>query len=232
MPRSRKSKTVKPLNIPQPKQFHYLQPKSNNQKEYIRTIAENDVTFAVGPAGSGKTCVAIGMAIQYFLEGRCSKIVVTRPVLESGERLGALPGDLKEKIAPYLVPIFDEVKKYLSYSDMNLYLNKTDGGIEIAPLAYMRGRTFNNTFIVLDEAQNCTREQLKMFVTRIGIDSKMVITGDLEQSDLPRHLGGALSEFVEKLSDINGVGISKLEYNDIVRHTIIGDILSRLSKEN
>jgi phosphate starvation-inducible PhoH-like protein len=208
-----------------------LKPRSENQKEYIRTIAENAITFCQGVAGSGKTHIAVGMALEYLLDEKVRKIVITRPVVEAGEKIGFLPGDADTKLHPYLLPILDEVNHFISIAQYTGL--KTNNRIEIVPLGLMRGRNFNNCFIVADECQNASYEQLKMLITRLGKDSKMVLTGDVSQSDLQRHLQGGFYDMLDRLSGIDGIGISKLEFSDIVRNPIIAKILGRLdSYEN
>jgi len=206
-----------------------LRPKTDNQADYIRAMADSDVTLCVGPAGTGKTAVAVGLACEYILDKKVKKIVITRPVVEAGKGLGFLPGTFAEKIHPYLVPVLEEMNLYLlpdkvnSLRSMNL--------IEICPLEYMRGRNFHNSFMILDEAQNCTREQIKMFMTRIGWDSKAVINGDIDQSDLPMSLRGGLAECLDKLEGVEGVGVCKLTSDDIIRNDVIARILSKLSDD-
>jgi len=203
-----------------------LKPRTENQKEYIRTIAENIITFCQGLAGSGKTHIAIGMAIEYLLENKVNKIIITRPVLEAGEKIGYLPGTAEEKLHPYLLPILDEIHYFISIAQYTTL--KLNNKIEVVPLGLMRGRNFHNCFIVADECQNASYEQLKMLLTRIGQNSKMVLTGDVGQSDLTRHLQGGFIELINALTSINGIGFSKLYASDIVRNPIIADILSRL----
>ena len=203
-----------------------LKPKTKNQEEYIRTIAENDVTFCTGPAGTGKTAVAVGLACDYLLDKRVEKIIVTRPVVESGRGLGFLPGTFEEKIHPYLTPVLEEMTYRLGVNRVEAY--RRDGKIEVCPLEYMRGRNFHNCFMILDEAQNATFEQLKMFITRIGWDSKAVINGDIEQTDLIVSDQGGLEEFLDRLDEVNGVGIAELTEDDIIRNKIISRILNAL----
>jgi len=203
-----------------------LIPRTINQKEYIRTVAENTVTFCQGVPGSGKTHIAIGMALEYLLDFKVEKIVITRPIVEAGERLGYLPGTAEEKLHPYLLPLFDEINYFLqmqSYAKL-----KVGRKIEVVPLGLMRGRSFHNSFIIADECQNASYDQLKMLLTRIGMESKMVLTGDIAQSDLQRQQQGGFLELINKLNDIEGVSSSKLETSDIVRNPIIGDIVNRL----
>ena len=202
-----------------------LKPKTENQEDYIRCISENDITFCSGPAGSGKTAVSVGLACEYFLENKVEKIILTRPVVESGRGLGYLPGSLNEKIAPYLVPVVEEIKLYLGRETYNSA--RSINAIEMCPLEYMRGRNFHNTFMILDEAQNATYEQIKMFLTRIGLGSKAVINGDISQTDL-QGCNGGLDSCMDRLDGIEGVAICELTSEDIVRNSIISKILSRL----
>lgn len=203
-----------------------LKPRSENQKEYIRTIAENTITFCQGLAGSGKTHIAIGMALEYLLDNKVNRIIITRPVLEAGEKIGYLPGTAEEKLHPYLLPIIDEINHFISLAQYaSLKLNNK---IEVVPLGLMRGRNFHNAFIVADECQNASYEQLKMLLTRVGVDSKLVLTGDVGQSDLNRHLQGGFINMIMALEDIEGIGSSKLDSSDIVRNPIIAKILSKL----
>lgn len=205
-----------------------LRPKTRNQETYMQSIDKSDVTFCSGPAGSGKTSVSVGMACEYLIEKKVDKIIITRPVVESGRGLGHLPGTLVEKINPYLIPILEEMNQYLTKNTVETYRSRDI--IELCPLEYMRGRNFHNCFMILDEAQNATFEQIKMFITRIGKDSKAVINGDLRQSDLGKHQGG-LKTCMDKLSEVSGVGVCKLDYSDIVRSGIVSKILMTLNKE-
>ena len=205
-----------------------LRPKTRNQETYMQSINKSDVTFCSGPAGSGKTSVSVGMACEYLIEKKVDKIIITRPVVESGRGLGHLPGTLVEKINPYLIPILEEMNHYLTRNTVETYRNRNI--IELCPLEYMRGRNFHNCFMILDEAQNATFEQIKMFITRIGKDSKAVINGDLRQSDLGKHQGG-LKTCMDKLAEVSGVGVCKLDYSDIVRSGIVSKILMTLNKE-
>tara|TARA_A100001515_G_scaffold65565_1_gene51912 strand:+ start:153 stop:857 length:705 start_codon:yes stop_codon:yes gene_type:complete len=205
-----------------------LRPKTRNQEAYMQSINKSDVTFCSGPAGSGKTSVSVGMACEYLIEKKVDKIIITRPVVESGRGLGHLPGTLVEKINPYLIPILEEMNQYLTKNTVETYRSRNI--IELCPLEYMRGRNFHNCFMILDEAQNATFEQIKMFITRIGKDSKAVINGDLRQSDLGKHQGG-LKTCMDKLSEVSGVGVCKLDYSDIVRSGIVSKILMTLNKE-
>ena len=181
------------------------------------------VTIAVGPAGTGKTFLAVALACFHLRVKDVKKIILTRPAVEAGERLGFLPGDMRDKVDPYLRPLYDALQEILGF---DLYQKFTAKGIiEIAPLAYMRGRTLNDAFIILDEAQNTTSKQMKMFLTRLGFNSRMVVTGDLTQIDLPRGIISGLSEALEVLSDVKGVGIARLDSADVVRHEVVSRIV-------
>ncbi len=204
-----------------------LKPKTKNQEEYVRAMVEADVVFCSGPAGSGKTSVAVGLACQYLIEEKIEKIIITRPVVESGRGLGYLPGTFQEKIHPYLVPILEEMQMYLSPAEIKKFMDSNT--IEIVPLEYMRGRNFHGCFMILDEAQNATTDQIKMFITRIGRRSKAVINGDVNQTDLPNDIRGGLINCMSKLNDLNKVAIIELTDDDIIRNKIIGSILSRLN---
>lgn len=205
-----------------------LKPRSKNQTEYIRTIAENTIIFCQGVAGSGKTHIAIGMALEYLLDNKVEKIVITRPVVEAGERLGFLPGTAEEKLHPYLMPILDEINYFIP---MQVYTKlKITNRIEVVPLGLMRGRSFNKAFIVADECQNATYDQLKMLLTRIGTDSKMILTGDTDQSDLQKGYRGGFLNLIRLLTDIPNIGLSELDRLDIVRNPIIADIVAKLSE--
>lgn len=203
-----------------------LKPKTENQKIYINVINNNDVTLCTGPAGTGKTAVAVGLACDYLLDKRVEKIIVTRPVIESGRGLGFLPGTFEEKIHPYLIPVLEEMEYRLNTNRVQTY--RDEGKIEVVPLEYMRGRNFHNCFMILDEAQNATFEQLKMFVTRIGWNSKAVINGDIDQTDLAVKNQGGLEQFLERLENVMGVGIAELTEADIIRNKIISKILDAL----
>jgi|TARA_R110002020_G_scaffold194354_10_gene395149 phosphate starvation-inducible PhoH-like protein len=203
-----------------------LKPKTENQAKYIREMSESDLTFCSGPAGSGKTSVAVGLACEYMTDKKIEKIIITRPVVESGRGLGHLPGTLIEKINPYLIPILEEMALYLTKTSVESY--RSNNIIELCPLEYMRGRNFHNCFMILDEAQNATFEQIKMFITRIGRESKAVINGDLHQTDLKNGNDGGLKMCMDKLVGLEGVSICELDYSDIVRNDIISKILLRL----
>lgn len=203
-----------------------LKPRTENQKEYIRGIAENTITFCQGVAGSGKTHIAIGMALEYLLDDKVKKIIITRPVVESGEKIGYLPGTAEEKLHPYLLPLLDEINHFIGSAQFVSL--KTNNKIEVVPLGLMRGRNFHNAFIVADECQNASYDQLKMLLTRIGLNSKMVLTGDTSQSDLHKHMQGGFFHMIKALEDIEGIGMSKLDNTDIVRNPIISKIIGRL----
>ena len=206
-----------------------LRPRSDNQKKYIETIRQNTVTFCQGLAGSGKTHIAVGMAIEALLSEQVDKIIITRPVLEAGERIGYLPGTAEEKLHPYLLPIVDEILYFIS---MGHYTSlKLNNKIEVVPLGLMRGRNFHNAFIVADECQNASYDQLKMLLTRVGRNSKIVLTGDIKQSDLNKNLQGGFSNISRALKDVENIGLSILEASDIVRNPIIAKILEVLDKE-
>ena len=202
-----------------------LKPKTENQADYIRLMADNIVTMCHGPAGTGKTSVSVGLACEYLTEGKIKKIIITRPVVESSRKgLGYLPGSFKDKIHPYLIPVLEEMDLYLNSQQSKRFLDSDI--IEIVPLEYMRGRNFHNAFMILDEAQNATFEQIKMFITRMGKNSKVLINGDINQDDLRGRSG--LDHCMHKLSDIKGVAICRLTYDDIQRNGIIGRVLNAL----
>lgn len=231
--RSRKTKVIDATNDLQIPQVYRnrLKPRTENQKEYIRIAAENSVTFCQGVAGSGKTHIAVGMALEYLLDNKVKKIIITRPVVESGEKIGYLPGTAEEKLHPYLLPLLDEVNHFISSSHYSGL--KTNNKIEIVPLGLMRGRNFHDCFIVADECQNASYDQLKMLITRLGRESKMILTGDTSQSDLHRHMQGGFYNMMEALENVDGIGVAKLAFSDIVRNPIIEKILIRLdSYEN
>lgn len=200
-----------------------IRPKTIGQKAYVDSIRKNTIVFGIGPAGSGKTYLAVAMAIRALKAGDVSRIVLTRPAVEAGERLGFLPGDLAAKIDPYLKPLYDALYEMLEPDTMNRYMEQ--GTIEIAPLAFMRGRTLNDAFIILDEAQNTTPEQMKMFLTRLGFGSKAVVTGDVTQVDLPSGARSGLIVIEEILTSISGVTFSHLTARDVVRHKIVQEIV-------
>jgi phosphate starvation-inducible PhoH-like protein len=198
-------------------------PKTKNQKKLVDTIKKKDLVFVIGPAGTGKTYVSVAMAVKALKDRDVKKIIITRPAVEAGENLGFLPGDLKEKIDPYLRPVYDALNDMIPSEKLKYY--KENGTIEIAPLAYMRGRTLNNAFILLDEAQNTTPMQIKMFLTRMGPNSKMIITGDLTQIDLPSKQQSGLVESLKILKDVKGIGFMELDGKDVIRHKLVRDII-------
>ena len=202
--------------------------KTKNQKKIVNLHKKNDLLFVIGPAGTGKTYVSVALGVKALKEKKVKKIIITRPVVEAGESLGFLPGDLQDKIDPYLKPIYDALEDMIPIQKMKKFIeNKT---IEIAPLAYMRGRTLKNAFILLDEAQNTTKSQLKMFLTRLGEDSKMIVTGDISQIDLRKDQSSGLIDAKEKLRDINGIGFTLLNSSDVLRHRLVKKILDKYKK--
>jgi len=215
----------KPLSVGKKYNGKTVYPKTLNQKFYVKNLYNKDIIFGVGPAGTGKTYLAVMYAVSLLKEGAVKKIILTRPAVEAGESLGYLPGDLKEKIAPYLRPLYDALYDSLGVEQTNALIEKEV--IEIAPLAYMRGRTLENACILLDEAQNTTHSQMKMFLTRLGFASKMIITGDISQIDLPKGVKSGLKEAIEILKDINEIGITIFTKDDVVRHLLVAKILQR-----
>lgn len=200
-----------------------IAPKTKNQKELVKSVEKNDLVFALGPAGTGKTYISVALAVRALKNKDVKKIIITRPAVEAGENLGFLPGDLKEKIDPYLRPIYDALNDMIPSEKLRYY--RENGVIEIAPLAYMRGRTLNNAYILLDEAQNTTPMQLKMFMTRMGPESKVIITGDRSQIDLPRRQKSGLIDALEVLKGVKGIGFVELDERDVVRHKLVKDII-------
>jgi len=203
-------------------------PKTEGQRSYVEMIRQYDVTFGIGPAGTGKTYLATALAVSALKQEQVSRIVLTRPAVEAGEALGFLPGDLHEKLLPYLRPLYDALQDMLEPEELQKYIER--GVIEIAPLAYMRGRTLSNAFIILDEAQNTTMEQMFMFLTRLGADSKCVITGDRTQIDLPRNKRSGLIEAVDALRPVDGIGFTFFMESDVVRHPLVQRILRAYRK--
>ena len=206
-----------------------IKPKTIGQKEYIASVLKNTVTIGVGPAGTGKTYLAVAAAVQAFRDKQVNRIILTRPAVEAGERLGFLPGDLQSKVDPYLRPLYDALFDMLGAETYNKYLER--GSIEVAPLAYMRGRTLDDSFIILDEAQNTSREQMKMFLTRLGFGSKIVITGDITQIDLPRDTVSGLKEAMRVLDGVEDIAICRLNEADVVRHVIVQRIIKAYEED-
>ena len=200
-----------------------VKPKTIGQKEYIKSVLHNTVTIGVGPAGTGQTYLAVAAAVAAFRDKQVNRIILTRPAVEAGERLGFLPGDLQSKVDPYLRPLYDALFDMLGAETYQKYLER--GNIEVAPLAYMRGRTLDDSFIILDEAQNTSREQMKMFLTRLGFGSKIVITGDVTQIDLPADKSSGLKEAMRVLRNVEGIGICQLTNADVVRHVMVQRIV-------
>jgi phosphate starvation-inducible PhoH-like protein len=201
----------------------HVSPRSPGQKDYVDALCKNELVFAVGPAGTGKTYLAVAMAVSMLVSGRVDRIILSRPAVEAGERLGFLPGDMRDKIDPYLRPLYDALHDMLPSEQVVNRLNS--GEIEVAPLAFMRGRTLSNAFVILDEAQNTTHVQMKMFLTRIGENSRMVITGDLSQIDLPSGSVSGLREAVSIVSGVTGIAFVNLTSKDVVRHPLVTKIV-------
>ena len=197
--------------------------KTKGQKAYLKAVNNNDIVFAIGPAGTGKTYQAVASAVSALKNKNVDKIIITRPAVEAGERLGFLPGDLKHKVDPYLTPLFDALSDMLPKEKLKTYLDM--GVIEVAPLAYMRGRTLHNSFIILDEAQNATKTQMKMFLTRLGVTSKSIITGDITQIDLPPKEKSGLVDAIKVLKKIKGITFVNFDEKDVVRHKLVKDII-------
>ena len=205
-----------------------VKPKTIGQKQYVDSVMKNTVTIGVGPAGTGKTYLAVAAAVAAFRDKQINRIILTRPAVEAGERLGFLPGDLQSKVDPYLRPLYDALFDMLGAETYQKYLER--GNIEVAPLAYMRGRTLDDSFIILDEAQNTSREQMKMFLTRMGFGSKVVITGDITQIDLPGDKPSGLKEAMKVLQGVEGVGICQRSQQDVVRHVMVQRIIEAYAK--
>ncbi len=202
---------------------HPIKVKTVNQQRLVQAVKDHDLVFALGPAGTGKTYISVAMAVKALKSKQVKKIIITRPAVEAGENLGFLPGDLKEKIDPYLRPIYDALNDMVPFEKLQYYMEREI--LEIAPLAYMRGRTLNNAFILLDEAQNTTPMQMKMFLTRMGPESKMIVTGDVTQIDLPGNQRSGLKEAVKILNNVTGIGFVELNEKDVVRHKLVKDII-------
>ncbi len=207
-----------------------IKPKTLGQKKYIDSISENTISFGIGPAGTGKTFLAVSMAVRAFKAHTVSKIILTRPAVEAGEKLGFLPGDLQNKVDPYLRPLYDALFEMLGPETFSRLQER--GSIEVAPLAYMRGRTLDESFIILDEAQNTSPEQMKMFLTRLGFNSKMVITGDVTQIDLPNPRNSGLVEAIKVLKNVKDIGINHFTEKDVVRHRLVQDIVKAYEQYN
>ena len=207
-----------------------IKSKTLGQKKYIDAITNNIVTLAIGPAGTGKTYLAVAAAVAAFRSKSVNRIILTRPAVEAGERLGFLPGDMQSKVDPYLRPLYDALFELMGPETFNKYLER--GNIEVAPLAYMRGRTLDDSFIILDEAQNTSREQMKMFLTRLGFGSKIVITGDITQIDLPPEKTSGLKDAIRVLDDVEGIAICSLTAADVVRHEIVSRIIAAYDKRD
>lgn len=205
-----------------------IAPRNANQTKMVRSFAENDLTFALGPAGTGKTYIAIALAVRALKNKECRKIILSRPAVEAGEKLGFLPGDMKDKIDPYLQPLYDALEDMIPQLKLKEYMDS--GTIQIAPLAFMRGRTLNDAVIILDEAQNTTRHQMKMFLTRLGMNGKMIITGDVTQIDLPRSVQSGLLQALRILRGVKGIGVIEYEKKDIVRHPLVQRIVDAYEK--
>ena len=207
-----------------------IKPKTMGQKKYVEMIRKETIVFGVGPAGTGKTYLAMAMAIAAFKKNDVDRIILTRPAIEAGEKLGFLPGDLQQKVDPYLRPLYDALFEIMGAETFHRNLEK--GAIEVAPLAYMRGRTLDNSFIVLDEAQNTTPEQMKMFLTRIGFGSKAVVTGDITQIDLPGSTKSGLKDVLTLLEDVEGIGMTMFTNKDVVRHPLVQRIIKAYEKRD
>ena len=201
-----------------------IYPKTKNQEIFLKQMRTKDIVFAVGPAGTGKTYMAVAYAVSLFVEGKINRLILSRPAVEAGERLGFLPGDMKEKIDPYLRPLYDALYEMMPGEEIDRKM--VNNLIEIAPLAFMRGRTLNKSFIILDEAQNTLSTQMKMFLTRLGQDSKMVITGDLSQKDLPDNAKSGMQDAMEKLEKVKDIGFVHLNSSDVCRHSLVEKIIN------
>ena len=206
-----------------------IQSRTVGQEEYIKNVRENDIVFSIGPAGTGKTYIAVAFAVAALESHQVDRIVLCRPAVEAGENLGFLPGDLQEKVDPYLTPLYDALGDMLLQTKLKPFLAKKI--IEVVPLAYMRGRTLNNAFLILDEAQNSTAMQMKMFLTRLGVNSKAIITGDVTQIDLPKNVNSGLIQAANILQNIDGIGFATLTESDVVRHQLVREIIKAYEKE-
>ena len=234
----RDNKSLISMNIKEEKQVDlFIQtkkrkiiPRTKNQNTYFKLLNSKNITFAIGPAGTGKTYVAVAKAVSALQEGKVNKIILSRPAVEAGEKLGFLPGDLKEKVDPFLRPIYDALYSMLPFEQVEKKIN--NNVIEIAPIAFMRGRTLEDSFIILDEAQNTTKTQMKMFLTRLGKNSQMVVVGDITQIDLISEKESGLTDAQKKLKKINDIGFIELNETDVVRHDIVKKIINAYEKEN
>ncbi len=231
-------KSLSKMNLPNEKKLEiYIQtkkrkiiPRTKNQKTYFNLLANKNIIFAIGPAGTGKTYIAVAKAVSALLDGKVNKIILSRPAVEAGEKLGFLPGDLKEKVDPFLRPIYDALYSMLPFEQVEKKI--LNNIIEIAPIAFMRGRTLEDCFIILDEAQNTTKTQMKMFLTRLGKNSQMVVVGDITQIDLVSERDSGLKHALKKLNKINDIGFIELNEKDVVRHELVKKIINAYEKEN
>lgn len=205
-----------------------IKARTYNQKRMVQSVMQNDMVFAIGPAGTGKTYTGVALAVRALKQKEVRRIILTRPAVEAGENLGFLPGDMKEKLDPYMQPLYDALRDMIPHEKLAYYLETKT--IEIAPLAFMRGRTLDNAFVILDEAQNTTHSQMKMFLTRMGRSAKFIITGDASQVDLPRHQKSGLNEALKILERVEGIGIIKLDDKDVIRHPLVKDIIQAYDK--
>jgi phosphate starvation-inducible PhoH-like protein len=217
------------VRIALPGSRRVIVPKSDGQRTYINAIRANDIVIGIGPAGTGKTYLAVAAAVDALYKKRCKRIILARPAVEAGENLGFLPGDLQEKVDPYLRPLYDALEDMMPHERVQRALE--DSTIEIAPLAYMRGRTLSDAFVILDEAQNATRAQMKMFLTRLGLNSRVVITGDKTQIDLPNKANSGLLEVEEILGGIDGIEVVYLDAKDVIRHRLVKDIIRAYERD-
>lgn len=208
----------------------HITPRTINQRKYLEAIQKNEIVFGIGPAGTGKTYLAMAVAVQKLLSGEVERVILTRPAVEAGEKLGFLPGDLAEKVNPYLRPLYDALHDMIDYERAERMV--ASGQIEVAPLAFMRGRTLNDCFVILDEAQNTTREQMKMVLTRLGVNSRAVVTGDVTQIDLPHDVRSGLIQAVKILNNIKGISIHHFDVGDVVRHPLVAEVIKAYDRAN